>query len=92
MVVQIMFIATWNFKKHEENGCRKKYKPLTEFFLENNDENAIIKAEMLFTHFVIEHNMQIASIDHAGRCFQILRSLKSKAVRGLKHLLSFNIM
>lgn len=59
-------------KKHEENGKRKKYKPLTKFFPENNDENAVIKAEMLFTRFLIEHNVQIASTDHAGGLFRAM--------------------
>lgn len=62
-------------KKHEENG-KKKYKPRTKFFPENCDKNAVIKTEMLFTRFVIEYNVQIASTDHNGGLFRMFPNSK----------------
>ena len=33
-------------------------------------ESAVTKAECLFTHFIIEHNLPIAAADHAGKLFR----------------------
>lgn len=60
-------------KKHVDNGrLRHENKPISDFFPQNNDENAVMKAEMLFTSFVIEHNVAIASTDHAGALFRAM--------------------
>lgn len=40
------------------------------FFKKPDEEDKIIKAEMLFTGFLVEHNLNIASSDHAGPLFR----------------------
>ena len=40
------------------------------YFTKSGADNDVIKAEMLFTGFLVEHNLNIASSDHAGPLFK----------------------
>ena len=40
------------------------------FFCKSGADDCIVKAEMLFTGFLIEHNLNVASSDHAGPLFR----------------------
>ena len=46
-------------------------KHISQFFPEHH-ENAVIKAEILFTSFLIEYNMPVMSADHAIGLFQAM--------------------
>lgn len=58
--------------KHLENAklanVSEKQK-LDKFFKEDN-QSAVIRAELFFTRFLVEHNVPIAAADHAGPLFR----------------------
>lgn len=58
--------------KHEQNKklC-SQVKPLESYLTKYSNTN-IIKAEMLFTSFIVEHNIPIAVADHAAPLFQAM--------------------
>ena len=42
------------------------------YFRKPSEEEDATKAELLFTGFLIEHNIQIAASDHAGSLFRVM--------------------
>ena len=61
---------------------------IADFFRKSgSDDSSIIKAETLFTGFIIEHNLNVASSDHAGPLFRrMLPDSASKLETCAKHL------
>ena len=72
-VVQCFYTAIWFglvIGKHvTRTGIQNQSRKVPEFFASNNDLS-VIRAETLFTEFVVEHNIPIACTDHAGKLFQ----------------------
>jgi len=65
-----------DIKKHTETKLHQQIAltvkttvPLTSFVTADADTD-VTKAEMLFTHFLVEHNIPIAVADHAGPLFK----------------------
>lgn len=58
-----------NSAKHKEYAvASQKTKDVASFFVADKD-TTVIKAECLFTRFIIEHNLPIAVADHAKLLF-----------------------
>lgn len=45
-------------------------KSVTTFFKNSEDESAVTRAELLFTTFLVEHNLPLACSDHSGELFR----------------------
>lgn len=59
-------------KKHKDHGkVQSVHKPISSFFVKSN-ENETTNAEMLFTSFLVEHNIPLAVSDHAGHLFRAM--------------------
>lgn len=59
-------------EKHKSLSKMKlKIKPLT-CFLEKDDVEKTTNAEMLFTAFLVEHNLPLSAADHAGHLFRAM--------------------
>ncbi len=43
-------------------------------FMSTNSELGTTKAEVMFTNFIVEHNLPIAVSDHAGGCYIPMQS------------------
>lgn len=53
-----------NVKSGEEN------KKISNFFVRENSDSDVIRAECLFTYFLVEHNLPMSVGDHAGPLFR----------------------
>lgn len=60
-------------KKHETYAkSATGLKNLKDFFPKKTEGNEVTNAEMLFTSFLVEHNLPIRSADHAGPLFRAM--------------------
>eukprot|EP00745_Piridium_sociabile_P033690 TRINITY_DN57899_c0_g1_i1.p1 TRINITY_DN57899_c0_g1~~TRINITY_DN57899_c0_g1_i1.p1 ORF type:complete len:405 (+),score=95.04 TRINITY_DN57899_c0_g1_i1:479-1693(+) len=59
---------------HKKKGVAiEQSSKLTTFFTSKTPsagESSVIRAETLFTHFLVEHNIALSAADHAGRLFR----------------------
>ena len=60
-------ISTSKHKLALESGDSSK--KIESFFIKKSESSAVIKAECLFTSFIIEHNLPISVADHASKLF-----------------------
>ena len=60
-----------NSKRHQEYS-KLKTRKIDSFFKPptSSTEQEVTRAETLFTHFLLEHNLAIAASDHAGKLFR----------------------
>lgn len=59
-------------KKHQDYGkVQSVHKPISSFFV-SKGENETTKAELLFTSFLVEHNIPLAVSDHAAHLFRAM--------------------
>ena len=71
--VTIVFL--WNMVVGTILGDIQMHDPVTQmfsYFRKPSEEEDATKAELLFTGFLIEHNIQIAASDHAGSLFRVM--------------------
>ena len=60
-------------KKHKENAkCKAQNTSLINFYKRDTSENDVMRAEMLFSSFIIERNIPIASTEHVGSLFHMI--------------------
>ena len=60
-------------KKLKENTkCKVQNTSLVNFYKRDASESDVMRAEMLFSSFIIEHNIPIASTEHAGPLFRTM--------------------
>lgn len=63
-------------KKHEaREEIKSKTVSVSSFFNQeavNKEEQKVVKAEMLFLRFLVEHNIPLAASDHAGELFRAM--------------------
>ena len=59
-------------KKHQEiaKSRSNEKESITSYFTTKKDDNAVIKAECLYTSYLVEHNLPISASDHAGAVFK----------------------
>ena len=59
-------------KRHCEIANARSGNTMFSYFRKPSEEEDAMKAELLFTGFLIEHNIQIAASDHAGSLFRVM--------------------
>lgn len=59
-------------KKHKDYAkVKSNNKSISSFFV-NNEDTSVMNAELLFTSFLVEHNVPLSVSDHAGNLFRAM--------------------